>query len=106
MEKEKIVQVFIDDVHDYDYKKSIVDGVTYHTLYYSNSTIWDEEFRTKLIGCISDDGSRITFSGEIVPDKKKSLDYDQSEYLYILLRLMEIDVDRTYEIVEIKKTSF
>lgn len=81
-------QIFVDDVHDYDYFK--IDGT--HTLYYSNGDQWNNFVKGDPVMCIEDDGN-----GLIVKFNENSrIDYSEAEHLFILLKL--INQPTKYEI--------
>ena len=75
-------QIFVDGGYDYDYE--VVDD-NIHTLYYSKREHWTESLRGEIAFQIEDDGNGFNLLTKLT-DKKK-LDYSESEYLYILLRI-------------------
>lgn len=82
-------QIFIDDVHEYDYE--LVDD-NVHTLYYSNGGQWNSHVKEEIAMKIRDDGN-----GLVVKFNDKSrIDYSEAGQLFILLKL--INPPTKYEI--------
>jgi len=84
-------QIFIDGEYDYDY--AIVDD-TKHTLYYSNAEHWSSHVKGQIAFQLEDDGNGFRILTKF--SEKNRIDYSESEYLYILLKLA--NSPRTYEI--------
>jgi hypothetical protein len=78
-------EIYINDVHEYDYHKlKVTSSTTVHTLYYSDHYEWAEGSRKTVAMQLVDDGNGIEIIGACT---KKHLDYLQAEQLHILLRL-------------------
>ena len=89
-------QIYVNGIYEYDYEL-IDDNIhndNIHTLYYSISEHWTPTIRGQIAFAIEDDGNGFNLL-TILTDKKK-LDYSESEYLYILLRITH--TSNTYEI--------
>lgn len=84
-------QIFVDGVYDYDYE--VVDD-NKHTLYYSTGEHWASHFKGEIAFKIVDDGNGLTILSRFSEENR--IDYDESEQLYILLKL--INTPRNYEI--------
>ena len=80
-------QIFIDDVHEYDYE--LVDD-NRHTLYYSNGAGWQEYIRGNVAMQIIDTGNGLH------TNLHKTINYSEAQELFILLKL--INQPSKYEI--------
>lgn len=98
MKQEPKVNIFINDVHEYDYVKDEQSKVTSHLLFYSNTEVWNSEIRETLAASIEDDGNGYTLSGNARPDKKGKIDYHYAQQLEILLRLADKEITNKYEL--------
>lgn len=77
-------EIFVDGEYEYDYEE--VDGV--HTLHYNNSEYWNSNIRNTIALQLTDDGNGLIFGEEKL---KKKINYSQSIYLTILLKLINKD---------------
>jgi len=78
-------EIYINDVHEYDYHKlKATSSTTVHTLYYSDHYEWAEGSRKTVAMQLVDDGNGIEIIGI---NAKKHIDYLEAEQLHILLRL-------------------
>ena len=84
-------QIFIDDVHEYDYE--LIDD-NRHTLYFSNADQWNDHIKGKIAMVIKDTGNGLE------GDESGKIDYHEAEQLFILLKL--INPIQKYEIAEKK----
>ena len=82
-------QIFIDDVHEYDYE--LIDN-NRHTLYYSNGSEWAEHVKGMVAMSIKDDGNGL----EGMEESSNRINYSEAEQLFILLKL--INFPAKYEI--------
>lgn len=82
-------QIFIDDVHEYDY--DLIDD-NRHTLYYSNASHWSSNVQGYVAMQIVDDGNGLISKFR----EQNRIDYSEAERLFILLKL--IDSKAKYEI--------
>ena len=82
-------QIFIDDIHEYDYELS---DDNLHTLYYSNTEQWNDHIKGKIAMTIEDDGNGL----KVYFDENGRIDYAEAECLFILLKL--INQPAKYEI--------
>lgn len=78
-----MTEIFIDGEYEYDYWN--IDNR--HTLYRNNSEIWNSHVRGELVMEITDDGNGLIFGEKL----KKRVDYSESIYLTILLKLINKD---------------
>ena len=86
-------QIFIDDIHEYDYE--LTDD-NLHTLYYSNGSEWTEHVKGMIAMSIRDDGNGL----EGMDGSSNRINYSEAEQLFILLKL--INSPAKYEIAEKK----
>lgn len=86
-------QIFIDDVHEYDYE--LTDN-NLHTLYYSNGSEWIENVKGMVANTVIDDGNGLIIRFDKENKSGIRLDYSEAERLFILLKL--IDSKAKYEI--------
>jgi hypothetical protein len=77
-------EVFVDGEYEYDYEE--VNGV--HTLYYNNCEHWHSHIKGTIALQLINDGNGLKFGEEKL---KKRIDYSQSLYLTILLKLINAD---------------
>lgn len=86
-------QIFVDDVHEYDYELS---DDNLHTLYYSNGSEWVENVKGMVANTVINDGNGLII--RLCEDSNATvrLDYSQAERLFILLKL--INQPAKYEI--------
>ena len=78
-------EIYMNGVHEYDYHKlSATETVTVHTLYFSDTSEWDENIRKQVAMQLVDNGNGIELIGI---STKKELQYLEAEQLHILLRL-------------------
>jgi hypothetical protein len=74
-------QIFVNDVHDYDYE--LTDN-NVHILYYSNGSQWNNHIKSTICMSIKNDGN-----GFVVKfNEKGRIDYSEAEQLFILLKLV------------------
>ena len=96
-------EVYVDDVHEYDYVKDDTDcDTTLHQLYYSEHSDWADNTKATLALEIVNTGNGIILQG-----LKTNVEhnYMKIEQLHILLRL--IDEGTRYQIAQPSiKTSF
>lgn len=78
-----MTQIFINQEYEYDYQE--VDGV--HTLYRNNSEQWIASVKGEVVMKITDDRNGLIFGEKL----KKRIDYSESIYLTILLKLINKD---------------
>jgi hypothetical protein len=83
-------QIFIDDVHEYDYEFLQTGNGKLHNLYYSNGGEWTDHIKGKIAMVIKDDGNGLE------GDESGRIDYHEAEQLFILLKL--INPVQKYEI--------
>ena len=84
-------QIFVDDMHDYNYE---VHNDNDHTLYFSESSHWSSHVRGVIAMSIKDDGNGLQIKHGI--GTKARIDYAEAERLFILLKL--INQPAKYEI--------
>jgi len=77
-------EIFIDGEYEYDYEE--LDGV--YTLYHNHSEQWNLHTKGGVALQIIDDGNGLKFGGKKI---KNRIDYSQSIYLTILLKLINKD---------------
>ena len=82
-------QIFIDDIHEYDYE--LIDD-NRHTLYYSNASQWSSNVQGYVAMQIVDDGNGLISKFR----EENRIDYSEAERLFILLKL--INFPAKYEI--------
>ena len=87
-------QIFIDDIHEYDYEFLQTGNGKLHNLYYSNGGEWTEHVRGMVAMSIKDTGNGLE------GDESGKIDYHEAEQLFILLKL--INSPSKYEIAEKK----
>ena len=85
-------QIFIDDIHEYDYQLLVKGNIRLHNLYYSNGEQWTEHIKGTVAMGIEDDGNGL----EGVEESSNRIDYAEAEQLFILLKL--INSPAKYEI--------
>ena len=85
-------QIFIDDIHEYDYEYAIKGNIKFHTLYYSNGSEWTEHVKGMIAMSIVDDGNGLQGTEE----SSNRINYSEAEQLLILLKL--INSPAKYEI--------
>lgn len=83
-------QIFIDDIHEYDYEELTKGDVIHHILYFSNAEQWNDHIKGKNAMVIKDDGNGLE------GDESGRIDYHKAEQLLILLKL--INPIQKYEI--------
>ena len=86
-------QIFIDDIHEYDYELA-EDNL--HTLYYSNGSHWSSYAQGRVAMQIVDDGNGLISKFR----EENRIDYSEAERLFTLLKL--ITQPAKYEIAEKK----
>lgn len=86
-------QIFVDDVHEYDYE--LTDD-NLHTLCYSNSGEWQNDVKGMVANTVIDDGNELIIRFDKVNKIATRLDYSEAERLLILLKL--INQPAKYEI--------
>ena len=86
-------QIFIDDVHEYDYELS---DDNLHTLYYSNGVKWLNHIKETVSNTVIDDGNGLIIRFDTANKTGIRLDYSEAERLFILLKL--INQPAKYEI--------
>lgn len=80
-------EVYVNDVHEYDYVKDDTDcDTTLHQLYHSENSDWNDNTKATLALEIVNTGSGIILQGL---KTNSEIDYMKIEQLYILLRLMD-----------------
>ena len=87
-------QIFIDDIHEYDYEFLQTGNGKIHNLYYSNGGEWTEHIKGMVAMSIKDDGNRLVIN-EFLEDSSE-INYSEAEKLFILLKL--INSPAKYEI--------
>jgi len=85
-----IQQIFIDDIHEYDYEKLTQGNIIHHNLYFSKAEQWADFTKGKIAMVIKDDGNGLEVG------KSGKINYSQAEQLFILLKL--INPIQKYEI--------
>ena len=75
-------QIFIDDIHEYDYEFLQTGNGKLHTLYYSNSGEWADNIKEMIAMEIRDTGNGLE------GDESGKINYSEAEQLFILLRLI------------------
>jgi hypothetical protein len=83
-------QIFIDDIHEYDYEEITQGDVIHHNLYFSNAEQWNDHIKNKIAMVIKDTGNGLE------GDESGKIDYHEAEQLFILLKL--INPIQKYEI--------
>jgi hypothetical protein len=78
-------QIFIDDIHEYDYE---LTEDNFHILYYSNGNEWVENVKETVSNTIIDDGNGLIIRFDKANFTGIRLDYAQAERLFILLKLV------------------
>lgn len=96
--KQEKTNIFINDVHEYDYVKDVSNGITNHMLFYSNNDVWSEHLHETLAASIIDNGDGYQLGGNAKPDKKGMIDYHYAQQLEILLRLADLEQTNKYEL--------
>lgn len=86
-------QIFIDDIHEYDYQ--LTDD-NLHTLCYSNGSEWVENVKETVANTVIDDGNGLIIRFDKANKTGIRLDYSEAERLFILLKL--INQPAKYEI--------
>jgi hypothetical protein len=86
-------QIFIDDIHEYDYELS---DDNLHTLYYSNGGEWQNHIKETVSNTVIDDGNGLIIRFDTANKTGIRLDYSEAERLFILLKL--INSPAKYEI--------
>ncbi len=86
-------QIFIDDIHEYDYELLEKGNIKFHNLYYSNGGEWQEHIKGMIAMSIIDDGNGLQGNEE---QPLSRIDYSEAEQLFILLKL--INQPAKYEI--------
>lgn len=84
--------ILTDDIYEFDYEE--VDGV--HTLYFNNADCWQDSSKNTIAMEIVDDGNGLVlnyFCGQspLVERTKNKLNYSESIYMTILLKLINSD---------------
>ena len=85
-------QIFIDDIHEYDYEFLQTGNWKLHNLYYSNGGEWTEQVKGMVAMSIRDDGNGL----EEIDKSSNRINYSEAEQLFILLKL--INPIQKYEI--------
>ncbi len=75
--------IFVDGEYQFDYE--VLDN-NKHTLYYSNNELWSSHVRNEIAFQIEDDGNGLKLLTKF--NEKSRIDYSESEYLFILLKLI------------------
>jgi len=83
-------QIFIDDIHEYDYEELTQGNIIHHNLYFSKAEQWADFTKGEIAMVIKDDGNGLEV-GEL-----NKINYSQAEQLFILLKL--INPIQKYEI--------
>jgi len=86
-------QIFIDDIHEYDYEEVIAGNIKYHNLYYSNGGEWQNHIKGMVAMSIKNDGNGLEGMEE---ESSSRINYSEAEQLFILLKL--INSPAKYEI--------
>jgi len=73
-------QIFIDDIHEYDYE--LIDD-NRHTLYYSDASQWSSNVQGYVAMQIVDDGNGLISKFR----EENRIDYAEAERLFVLLKL-------------------
>lgn len=77
-----IQQIFIDDIHEYDYEKLTQGNIIHHNLYFSKAEQWADFTKGKIAMSIIDDGNGLEVG------KSGKINYSEAEQLFILLKLI------------------
>ena len=75
-------QIFIDDVHEYDYE--LVDDC--HTLLYNGGN-WNSDILNSEAICLVDDGNGLIIGFDILGATSINIDYAEAERLFLILKL-------------------
>ena len=75
-------QIFIDDIHEYDYEELTQGDVIHHNLYFSNAEQWNDHIKGKIAMVIKDTGNGLE------GDESGKIDYAEAERLFVLLKLV------------------
>jgi hypothetical protein len=75
-------QIFIDDIHEYDYE--LIDDC--HTLLY-NGENWNSNMLNSEAICLVDDGNGLVIRFDSLGTNAISIDYDEAERLFLILKL-------------------
>ena len=75
-------QIFIDDIHEYDYE--LIDDC--HTLLYNGSD-WSSHISNSEAICLVDDGNGLVIRFDSLGTNAISIDYDEAERLFLILKL-------------------
>ena len=78
-------QIFIDDVHEYDYE--LTDD-NLHTLCYSNAGEWQNHVKGMVANTVINDGNGLIIRFDKQNKSVIRLDYSEAERLFILLKLV------------------
>ena len=76
-------KIYVNGVHEYNYKLVFESSREIHELYLSNNEEWSESFRGLLALRLIDTGDGITFASP-----KKEIDYSDAQQLRILLGII------------------
>ena len=87
-------QIFIDDIHEYDYEELTAGNIKYHNLYYSNGGEWQNHVKGMIAMSIANNGNGLVINEFL--EISSEINYSEAEQLFILLKL--INSPAKYEI--------
>ena len=79
-----VEEIYIDDIHEYNYVKAETKDECVHTLYYSDWYGWADTIKGKKAIELIDSGNGVTIKDLSLDDEQ---DYLRIEQLHIMLRL-------------------
>ena len=86
-------QIFIDNIHEYDYELLVNGNVNLHNLYYSDLDEWSQHIKGKIAMSIKDCGNGLE---QMEKESSNRINYCEAAELFILLKL--INSPAKYEI--------
>jgi len=75
-------QIFIDDIHEYDYE--LIDDC--HTLLYNGGN-WNSDILNSEAICLVDDGNGLVIGFDSLGATSINIDYAEAERLFLILKL-------------------
>ena len=88
-----VEEIYIDDIHEYDYVKKETKDECVHTLYYSDWYGWSDSIKGKKAIELIDSGNGVQIKGLSLDEEEN---YLRIEQLHIILRVYSQEC--TYEI--------
>ena len=79
-----VEEIYIDDIHEYDYVKKETKDECIHTLYYSDWYGWADSIKGKKVIELIDSGNGVTIKDLVIDEE---VDYLRIEQFHIILRL-------------------